>query len=225
MKYERLTKYLTGILQLDHLSDMMHEDLCDKLDKIWYSMTDEEHDYMNSLRDNNQHLSKDTRIRNALEELKQHSTEELTMTETKTYNNVFENREDYQKLRAFWKQFHADGKHKAVKEEYRTSKPGESGWGNGELAYHKVSPLNAIHHAIYLAAMGKNLKKAFGSMDVRGPNYDVLLNAAWWGKTRIENGMEPNGTAIWNLFEDSIDVKYRLAILQRVNCYLKGHAE
>jgi hypothetical protein len=147
------------------------------------------------------------------------------MTEIKTHNNVFETVEDYQNLRTFWKKFHADDKHRAVKQEYRTSKWGASGYGDGELAYHKVSPLKSIHHAIYLAAMGKDLKKAFGNMDSDGPNYAMLLNMTWWGKLRIENGMEPNGTSIWDLFENSIDVKYRLSILQRVYCYLKGHSE
>jgi hypothetical protein len=76
MNNKLLKKYLEGLLQLDHLSDLMHDDLCDKLDKIWYSMSDDEHDYMNNLMENNKHLTPNTRIQNALDELNNDSKDE-----------------------------------------------------------------------------------------------------------------------------------------------------
>ena len=121
-------------------------------------------------------------------------------------NNVFENKEDFLKLRDFWKQFHADGKHKGVPVEYNT--------GNYDVetrswkkAYHMVSPLTRDSHLIYLAAMGRSLGKAVG-------------NASPETITEIKSNLGYRGDAYWfSLFDDAIDKKYRAAILQRLTEY------
>lgn len=115
--------------------------------------------------------------------------------------NVFENKEDYLKLRNFWKKLHAEKKYIPVPEpqtryEYSQHKIVEVG-------YHMVSPLKFEHHLIYLAAMGRDLDKATKGMwlstitDIR--NY---FNYSWF-----------------SFFGDSIDEKYRDIIWKRIKDY------
>lgn len=190
MNHEKINEYLTLLRQLDHTSDNALQDaLLDKLDYIWWKEFNEEDiDFVNA-------------------EVKRSNDEEKRSQQEKTImNNVFENKEDFLKLRDFWKQFHAEGKHKAVPVEYST------GFYDVETrsykkAYHMVSPLTRDSQLVYLAAMGKSLDKALG-------------NATPETLQEIKSNLGYRGDAYWfSLFDDAIDKKYRAAILQRLTEY------
>ena len=190
MNHEKMNEYLTLLRQLDHTSDNALQDaLLDKLDYIWWKEFNEEDiDFVNA-------------------EVKRSNDEEKRSQQEKTImNNVFENKEDFLKLRDFWKQFHAEGKHKAVPVEYST------GFYDVETrsykkAYHMVSPLTRDSQLVYLAAMGKSLDKALG-------------NATPETLQEIKSNLGYRGDAYWfSLFDDAIDKKYRAAILQRLTEY------
>lgn len=201
MKYEAVKKYYEVMLKRERTSDQMYEALSDMLDKLWYDFTPEELEFAQSLQI--PELSNtECRIIAKLNLIK-----EIEMT-TKTYANVFENKEDYLKLRDFWKAFHAEGKHKAVKVEYRTSKPFQSGYANGDMAFHMESSLTLTHHLIYLAATGKSLDKAFSEWTTRETK-NRLYDWKYWN---------PNPS--FKLFGDAIDAKYHGPIMRRIQEYL-----
>lgn len=204
MKYDAVKKYYEIMLKRERTSDQMYEALSGMLDKLWYDFTPEELEFTNSL--NVPELTNTECCIIA----KLNLIKEIEMT-TKTYANVFENKEDYLKLRDFWKAFHAEGKHKPVKVEYRTSKPFQSGWGNGDMAFHMESPLTLKHHMIYLAAVGKSLDKAFAPTTYSATKEDL---SAW---VRWKNGIYP-----FELFGDAIDPKYYDTIKGRIQEYVNA---
>ena len=196
MNHEKINEYLTLRRQLDYSSDDALQDaLLGKLDYIWWKELDEE----------------DIEFINA--EVKRSNDEEARSQQEKTtMNNVFENKEDFLKLRDFWKKFHADGKHKAVPVEYNT--------GFYDLAtksyikaYHMVSPLTRDAQLVYLAAMGRSLDKAIG-------------NAKYGTLEEIRVRVKHVGKSYWfKFFGDDIDEKYYDAILERIAAFTtsKGH--
>lgn len=190
MNKEKINEYLTLLRQLDQTSDCaLHDALLDKLDYIWWKEFDEEDiDYVNA-------------------EVARSNEQETSTQEKPTMNNVFENKEDFLKLRDFWKQYHAEGRHKAVPVEYQT------GWYDPTTksyikAYHMVSPLTLKAHLIYLAAMGRSLDKAIGNASP-----DTLSDIRTWLRYSRKSG--------FTIFEGSIDEKYHEAISARIDAYLE----
>lgn len=189
MNHEKINEYLTLLRQLDHTSDNALQDaLLDKLDYIWWKEFNEEDiDFVNA-------------------EVKRSNDEEKRSQQEKTImNNVFENKEDFLKLRDFWKQYHAEGRHKAVPVEYQT------GWYDTATksyikAYHMVSPLQVKSHLIYLAAMGRSLEKAVGNA-----HKETLLDISY-----------SLGHSDFAFFEGAIDQKYYEPILERIREFIKA---
>lgn len=209
MNYTNIKQYFDLLLKRERTSDQMYEAIGEKLDKIWYDFGEDEVNEANRLLQETKGEQKECRYYKIL------STIEEKIMNEKTHKSVFETREDYQKLRTFWKQFHAEGKHKAVPVEYRTSKPFNSGYGDGELAYHKVSPLTMYHHMVYLAAMGKPLACAF-----RNVSYHTHLDAIWYVSKGNSYGIYNKQNNPFALFGDAIDPKYHDAIIERITKYV-----
>ena len=101
MNHEKINEYLTLLRQLDQTSDCaLHDALLDKLDYIWWKEFDEEDiDYVNA-------------------EVARSNEQEASTQEKVTMNNVFENKEDFLKLRDFWKTYHAEKKYAPVRDAH-----------------------------------------------------------------------------------------------------------
>ena len=188
MNKEKINEYLTLLRQLDQTSDCaLHDALLNKLDYIWWKEFDEEDiDYVNA-------------------EVARSNEQEASTQEKVTMNNVFENKEDFLKLRDFWKTYHAEGRHKSVPVEYNTGNydPTTKSY---QKAYHMVSPLQVKSHLIYLAAMGRSLEKAIGNA-----HKETLLDISY----RL-------GHSDFAFFEGSIDQKYYEPILERIREFIKA---
>jgi hypothetical protein len=205
MKYEAVKKYYEIMLKRERTSDQMYEALSDMLDKLWYDFTPEELEFANSLQI--PELSNtECRIIAKLNLIK-----EIQMNTQTTHTSVFETKEDYLKLRTFWKQFHAEGKHKAVKVEYQHSKPNSSGYYDGDMGFHMQSQLTLRQHLIYLAAMGKPLSKALSETTYTETKNDIKVIFGW-----KLTAVQP-----FKLFGDAIDPKYQEAIIARINDFIK----
>lgn len=120
-----------------------------------------------------------------------------TTTETTVRNNsVFETKEEYLAFRSFWRQLFKDKKHLKQPEAFYD-------WKGKVAGYHRVSALGLKEHLIFLAASGKNMDKAFETMQKHTARnlYGVSKSFA--------------------LFGSVIDEKYHKAISDRIEAFLQ----
>lgn len=136
------------------------------------------------------------------EEEKELINNHSSLQEIKKMTNIFDNKEDYMKLKTFWKKYHAEKRYARVPVEFH-----RYDYTVKDVVVagtHMVSPLQLAHHAIYLAATGKSLEKAFGKC--WSETINVLcytLHRNYWN-------------SLFKLFEDSIDEKYRERICEKI---------
>lgn len=117
--------------------------------------------------------------------------------EQQTHRCVFASKEEYQALRAFWKSFLADGKHKKVAVPFYGCRGAIAG-------YHRQSPLTFAHHLTYLAALGKDLNASYGFVR---PDH-----ARFTSYTLNRKSFE--------MFEGTIGEQYQDGILQTIREFL-----
>lgn len=171
MNREKLLEYFEKSSVINNtVDDKEDEVIGDRLDRIWYhEFKEHERRLVNWLLKEAYRTGENVTPEHAIEQII------IKLKENSVMMNVFENKEDYLKLRNFWKTFHAEGNHKPVKVEYRNSKPFQSGWSNGDMAFHMKSPLTLKHYMIYLAAVGKSLNKALAPTTFRETKEDLLV--------------------------------------------------
>lgn len=176
------------------------ERLLEQLDKIWLDdLSPTEHEEANRLlREQYSHgVEPHEALSNIVNSLK----------ENETMTSIFETKEEYLKLRQFWKDYHASGLHRKVELE------GEA-YSRATGEFHPFnymeSPLWSVHHLIYLAASGKSLDKAIGNRKKDTNNF-LLYNFSF---LRGRNSH-------FILFGDSIPEKYYTPICERIIEYLK----
>jgi len=196
MNHEKINEYLTLLRQLDYSSDDALQDaLLGKLDYIWWKELDEE----------------DIEFINA--EVKRSNDEEARSQQEKPVMlNVFENKEDYLKLKNFWQKYHADGKYKAVPVEYSTGIYDKE-TRTFAKAYHMESELGFRYHLVYLAATGKCISKATRGMWLE--TIEGVLDYIRWARKDKANAKN----YFFDLFGEAIDEKYYDAILNRIDEY------
>lgn len=128
--------------------------------------------------------------------------------------NIFETKEDYLKLRVFWKTFHAEGGYKPKKISYTAI----LGYNIStkefitQEGYDMVSDLTVYHHAIYLAATGKSLEKAF--LNISWETASIIKHKISWTLARFDKQLPDYDYYYFKLFGDAIDQKYYTAIQQ-----------
>lgn len=124
-----------------------------------------------------------------------------TVIENSVYNTgVFSTSEEYFALRAFWRAFIAQGKHKPVPEPMYT-------WGEKEpVGYHRVSPLKFEHHLIYLVATGKSL--------------EAYSNTTAEAKWRVFVNISPQH---FTLFDETVPKEHQDTILRTIRNWCRGN--
>lgn len=123
-----------------------------------------------------------------------------TAIETNYNTGVFSTSDEYFALRAFWRGFIAQGKHKPVPQPIYT-------WSQKEpVGFHQVSPLTFEHHLIYLVATGKSLDAAFSSTTA-AEKWRVFLHISKWH---------------FDLFEGTISKEHHESILQTIKNWCQG---
>ena len=135
-----------------------------------------------------------------------------TLQEKPVMLNVFENKEDYLKLKNFWQKYHADGKYKAVPVEYSTGIYDKE-TRTFAKAYHMESELGFRYHLVYLAATGKCISKATRGMWLE--TIEGVLDYIRWARKDKANAKN----YFFDLFGEAIDEKYYDAILNRIDEY------
>lgn len=175
------------------------ERLLEQLDKIWLDdLSPTEHEEVNRLlREQHSHgVETHQALVNIINSLK----------ENETMTRIFETKEEYLKLRQFWKDYHANGLHRKVECEGEAY---SSTTGEFYPFNYMESPLWSVHHLIYLAASGKPLDKAIGN---RKEDTNIfLLNSFRFLRGR---------NSYFILFGDSIPEKYYTPICERIIEYL-----
>lgn len=170
----------------------------DRLDAIWKDYREDDRRMTNLLLIDHPTGSIEERLHNI----------NKTLQEKTIMLNILENKEDYLKLRDFWKTLHAEGKHKATRREYTTGiyDTATKSWLKG---YHMESDLEFRQHLIYLAAVGRDLSKATTNMHLE--TIENMLSSLRYCS------VNPQGnTWFFGYFEGIIDPKYRPAIINRI---------
>lgn len=171
-----------------------------ELDNIWWNVLGtNEREKVNALM--SEQYSRGKGVHEALVEIIN------LLQETKTMTSIFESKEEYIKLKNFWKEYHKLKLYQKIEVE------GESyNYESGEtdIFYYRESPLKSLHHLIYLTAVGKSLEKAIGNCKEDTVNYILYC----FLHLRSRNSW-------FSLFDDAISKKYYDGICEQIIEYLK----
>lgn len=188
----KLIEYLELELQRQQLPEdddptSPYETLLGKMDRLWYyELSEDDRRYINA--------TTETNLQIVINQLKGNQI----------MSNIFNTKEEYLALRNFWKNYHAEGRQKAVKTPYYSSYTRDK----TPVGFHKVSELTRDAHLIYLAAIGKPLDKAFGNAS-QETLYD--MNIKFSTSYYLDK---------FKIFEGNIDHQYFGAIKARILEYL-----
>jgi len=191
----KLIEYLELELQRQQLPEdddptSPYETLLGKMDRLWYYELSRKE--INTINANITAVHNDTQT--LIDKLKGNQI----------MSNIFNTKEEYLALRNFWKNYHAEGRQKAVKTPYYSSYTRDK----TPVGFHKVSELNRDAHLIYLAAIGKPLDKAFGNA-----SQETLDDMNFQFSTSYYLNK-------FNIFEGNISPQYFGAIKSRILDYL-----
>jgi hypothetical protein len=169
-----------------------YETLLGKMDRLWYyELSDKQRHLINTTYRNRGSVDYKTTTEQMIDKLKGNQI----------MSNIFNTKEEYLALRNFWKNYHAEGRHKAVSTPYYTRE-------KTPVGFHKVSELNRDAHLIYLAAIGKPLDKAFGNASP-----ETLADMTFQFSVSYYLNK-------FNIFEGNISPQYFGAIKARILDYL-----
>ncbi len=204
MNREKLLEYFEQSLVMNVAVDDKEEEAAgDRLDRIWYhEFTENERRLVQLLLNEAYRSGEKVTPKHAIKQIIAKLQEKPVMM------NVFENKEDYLKLRDFWKTFHAEKKYAAVPKEF--TRFDYSQRKSVVAGYHMVSPLEFRHHLVYLAAVGRDMEKGTKGMwlsTIEGIRSDLSF---------VRNRPADLKKYWFELFGDAIDEKYYGVIADRI---------
>lgn len=213
MNRKLILKYFEQSLVMNVAVDDKEEDTAgDRLDRIWYhKFTENERRLVQLLLNEAYRSGEKVTPKHAITQIIAKLQDKPIMM------NVFENKVDYLKLRDFWKTFHAEKKYAAVPKEF--TRFDYSQRKSVVAGYHMVSPLEFRHHLVYLAAVGRDLKKGTTGMQlstIEGIRHDLNF---------VRNRPADLKKYWFELFGDAIDEKYYGVIADCIKDFFDGQYE